>query len=105
MDIAVLLLSMCLFFAIGMPIAFALALAALVGALVDRPSGCRRDAAAFQRRRQGIDADDSVFRAGREPSWPKAAWRGGWWILPPSSSASPVFAAACRRSIFSRPRS
>ena len=31
MDIAVLLLSMCLFFAIGMPIAFALALAALVG--------------------------------------------------------------------------
>ena len=32
MDIAVLLLSMCVFFAIGMPIAFALALAALVGA-------------------------------------------------------------------------
>src|ERR1700716_3233032 len=38
MDIAVLLLSMCLFFAIGMPIAFALALAALVGALwIDLP--------------------------------------------------------------------
>lgn len=32
MDIAVLLLSMCVFFAVGMPIAFALALAALVGA-------------------------------------------------------------------------
>ena len=38
MDIAVLLLSMCLFFAIGMPIAFAMALAALVGALwIDLP--------------------------------------------------------------------
>ena len=38
MDIAVLLLSMCLFFAVGMPIAFALALAALVGALwIDLP--------------------------------------------------------------------
>ncbi len=38
MDIAVLLLSMCFFFAIGMPIAFALALAALVGALwIDLP--------------------------------------------------------------------
>ena len=33
MDIAVLLLSMCFFFAIGMPIAYALALSALVGAL------------------------------------------------------------------------
>src|SRR5438046_5825244 len=33
MDIAVLLLSMCLFFAVGMPIAFAMALAALTGAL------------------------------------------------------------------------
>ena len=32
MDIAVLLLSMCLFFAIGMPIAYALALSSLVGA-------------------------------------------------------------------------
>ena len=31
MDILVLLLSMCIFFAIGMPIAYALALAALVG--------------------------------------------------------------------------
>lgn len=38
MDIAVLLLSMCLFFAIGMPIAFALAMSALVGALwIDLP--------------------------------------------------------------------
>jgi len=38
MDIAVLLLSMCLFFAVGMPIAFALALSALVGALwIDLP--------------------------------------------------------------------
>src|SRR5690348_18077199 len=40
MDIAVLLLSMCLFFAIGMPIAYALALSALVGALwIDLPVG------------------------------------------------------------------
>ena len=40
MDIAVLLLSMCLFFAIGMPIAYALALASLVGALwIDLPVG------------------------------------------------------------------
>ena len=40
MDIAVLLLSMCFFFAIGMPIAFALALSALVGALwIDLPVG------------------------------------------------------------------
>src|SRR2546430_7107479 len=38
MDIAVLLLSMCLFFAVGMPIAFAMALAALTGALwIDLP--------------------------------------------------------------------
>ena len=38
MDIAVLLLSMCLFFAVGMPIAFALAMSALVGALwIDLP--------------------------------------------------------------------
>ena len=38
MDILVLLLSMCVFFAIGMPIAYALALAALVGALyIDVP--------------------------------------------------------------------
>src|SRR3989442_7287363 len=33
MDIAVLLLSMCLFFAVGMPIGFPMALAALTGAL------------------------------------------------------------------------
>ena len=33
LDIAVLLLSMCFFFAIGMPIAYALALSSLVGAL------------------------------------------------------------------------
>ena len=40
MDIAVLLLSMCFFFAIGMPIAYALALSALVGALwIDLPVG------------------------------------------------------------------
>ena len=40
MDIAVLLLSMCLFFAIGMPIAYALALSSLVGALwIDLPVG------------------------------------------------------------------
>src|SRR6476659_215396 len=40
MDIAVLLLSMCFFFAIGMPIAYALALASLVGALwIDLPVG------------------------------------------------------------------
>ena len=32
MDIVVLLASMCLFFAVGMPIAYALALSALVGA-------------------------------------------------------------------------
>src|SRR5438067_7974846 len=38
MDIAVLLLSMCFFFAIGMPIAYALALSSLVGALwIDLP--------------------------------------------------------------------
>ena len=38
MDIAVLLLSMCVFFAIGMPIAYAMALSALVGALwIDLP--------------------------------------------------------------------
>ena len=44
MDIAVLLLSMCFFFAIGMPIAYALALSSLVGALwIDLPVGavCR----------------------------------------------------------------
>src|SRR3954467_13454781 len=40
MDIAVLLLSMCFFFAIGMPIAYALALSSLVGALwIDLPVG------------------------------------------------------------------
>src|SRR6266536_1813984 len=40
MDIAVLLLSMCLFFAIGMPIAYALALSSLTGALwMDLPVG------------------------------------------------------------------
>ena len=40
MDIAILLLSMCLFFAIGMPIAYALALSSLVGALwIDLPVG------------------------------------------------------------------
>jgi tripartite ATP-independent transporter DctM subunit len=40
MNIAVLLLSMCFFFAIGMPIAYALALASLVGALwIDLPVG------------------------------------------------------------------
>src|SRR6267142_1834509 len=40
MDIAVLLLSMCFFFEIGMPIAYALALSALVGALwIDLPVG------------------------------------------------------------------
>ena len=40
MDIAVLLLSMCFFFAIGMPIAYSLAMSALVGALwIDLPVG------------------------------------------------------------------
>jgi TRAP-type mannitol/chloroaromatic compound transport system permease large subunit len=40
MDIAVLLLSMCFFFAIGMPIAYAMALSSLVGALwIDLPVG------------------------------------------------------------------
>src|SRR3954465_11569792 len=40
MDIAVLLLSMCFFFAIGMPIPYALALSSLVGALwIDLPLG------------------------------------------------------------------
>src|SRR4030081_1125004 len=40
MDIAVLLLSMCFFFAIGMPIAYALALSSLAGALwIDLPVG------------------------------------------------------------------
>ena len=64
MDIAVLLLSMCFFFAIGMPIAYALALSALVGALVDRLAGRRGHAAICQRRRQGLDADHPVLRAG-----------------------------------------
>src|SRR5438132_963135 len=63
MDIAVLLLSMCFFFAIGMPIAYALALSSLVGALwIDLPVG-----AVMQPFASGVVSITSLFLAGVIP--------------------------------------
>ena len=64
MDIFILLATMLVCFVIGMPIAYSLALAAIVGAW---SIGIPLEAVMLKnlrRRQQGRDADDSVFRAG-----------------------------------------
>ena len=76
MDIAVLLLSMCFFFAIGMPTRYALALSSLVGALwIDLPVG-----AVMQQFASGVGKVSmlTISSCWRAPSWPRAAWPSGW---------------------------
>ena len=104
MDIAVLLLSMCFFFAIGMPIAYALALSALVGALwIDLPVG-----AVMQQFASGVGKVSMLtipFFVLAGAIMAEGGMAVGWSILPPWSSASRGSEAGSRRSTSWRPRS
>src|SRR5213080_354603 len=104
MDIAVLLLSMFFFFAIGMPIAYALALSSLVGALwIDLPVG-----AVMQQFASGVGKVSMLtipFFVLAGAIMAEGGMAKRLVILQPWSSGSHACGAASRRSTFSRPRS
>ncbi len=77
MDIFILLATMIFCFPIGMPIAYSLATAAIVGAIC-LDSARSGDAEDLGRRQQGGDAHHPVLRARRRHHGRKAAWQNAW---------------------------
>ena len=101
MDILILVGGFTVCACMGMPVAYALGLAAILAALwIDMPLEAVM-LKISERHERLLAARDPVLHPGRRASWPRAAWRSGWSTSPRCSSAS---SAAAWRWSTSSPR-